>query len=311
MANSEEQLNVLENGFAISHVAVRIPPFIPNDPELWFSMVEENFTTAGVTKDATKFGYITGVLEPRYALEVRDIIVNKPTTNAYGVLKSELIKRLSTSQEQKTRRLLELEEMGGRKPSQFLRHLQTLAGPTVPDTMLRTLWFARLPPNMQAILAAHRDLSLVKIAELADSIADLTDHRPRIAEATPSAGDVLAAQLQQLTVTLQQQISSLRQEVSELKMAEEKRKTGKKVRIGYKKLYVEDEIWDEKSNTIQKEEDRYRMRNQTYHNSQEARKAEEQEREENEMRLTTRTQSQRQTVQESPMLMDFLRHQRN
>ncbi|XP_025831524.1 uncharacterized protein LOC112904784 [Agrilus planipennis] len=171
-------------------------------------MVEENFTTAGVTKDATKFGYITGVLEPRYALEVRDIIVNKPTTNAYGVLKSELIKRLSTSREQKTRRLLELEEMGGRKPSQFLRHLQTLAGPTVPDTMLRTLWFARLPPNMQAILAAHRDLSLAKIAE---------------AEATPSAGDVLAAQLQQLTVTLQQQISSLRQEVSELKNARNKK----------------------------------------------------------------------------------------
>ncbi|XP_018329081.1 uncharacterized protein LOC108739597 [Agrilus planipennis] len=191
------------SAFSIDRVAVRVPPFIPADPELWFAMVEENFTTAGVTTDSTKFSYITGALEPRYALEIRDIIVNKPASNAYETIKAELIKRLSTSQEQKTRRLLEMEEIGDRKPSQFFRHLKGLAGSTVPDSMLRTLWFARMPSHMQAILAAHRDITLEKLAELADSIIDLTDSRPRIAETASSPGDLLTAQLQQLTVTLQ------------------------------------------------------------------------------------------------------------
>ncbi|KAL3269533.1 hypothetical protein HHI36_008599 [Cryptolaemus montrouzieri] len=73
-----------------------------------------NFRTSW--SDNGQFSYITGVLEPRYALDVSDIIVNKPAKDAYDTLKKESIKRLSSSQDQKTRRLLELEEMGGRKP---------------------------------------------------------------------------------------------------------------------------------------------------------------------------------------------------
>lgn len=53
-----------------------------------------------------------------------------PKVNPYYMLKTELIKRLSLSQEQKTLRLLEMEEMGDRK----------VFGAAVPDLMLRALW---------------------------------------------------------------------------------------------------------------------------------------------------------------------------
>ena len=117
------------------------------------SLVESSFAASGVTSDATKFGYVVGALDPRYAGEVRDIILNPPVTDAYGKLRQEFIKTLRSTQEQKTRRLLEHEEIGDRKPSQFLRHLQGLAGNTVTDEVLRTLWMGRLPAAMQAILA--------------------------------------------------------------------------------------------------------------------------------------------------------------
>lgn len=216
MAQEDTIVSALENVLSVNRVALRVPPFIAADPELWFAILEENFQRAGITADATKFGHVTAVLEPQYALQVRDIIVNRPETNAYETLKRELVKRLSSSQEQKIRRLLESEEMGDRKPSQFLRHLQGLAGTSVTEPVVRTLWLGRLPNHVQAILAAQKDLDLTKVADLADGIMDLAPPRPVVAEAAsrPST-DALSASP---NANLLQQIASLCQEVKDLRL---------------------------------------------------------------------------------------------
>ena len=66
------------------------------------------------------------------------------------------------------RRLLEREELGDRKPSCFLRHLRGLAGPVVPDDVLRPLWLGRLPVETQKILASQTSSTLDNLASLAD-----------------------------------------------------------------------------------------------------------------------------------------------
>lgn len=109
-------------------------------------------------------------LDNKTAEVVEDVIKTPSATNKYEKMKEELIKRLSTSQEQRIKRLLEHEEIGDKTPSQFLRHLRNLAGVTVPDNFLQTLWANRLPSPMQAILATQTGASLEKIAELADKI---------------------------------------------------------------------------------------------------------------------------------------------
>ena len=91
-----------------------------------------------------------------------------------------------------------MEETGDRKPSQFLRHLQGLAGTSVPESMLRTLWFGRLPFNVQAILAAQKDLYLEKLADLADSISKLTETRRDVAAVSLPVPDPLVEQFKQL-----------------------------------------------------------------------------------------------------------------
>ncbi|XP_050503596.1 uncharacterized protein LOC126882665 [Diabrotica virgifera virgifera] len=150
---------------------IKIPPFWPNNPGIWFPQVENQFTLANITSDATKFNYIVANLDKAYILEVRDIIVSPPATERYVKLKSELIKRPSASQQQKIKRLLEHEELGDRRPSQFVRHLQPLAGTTVPDNIVRYLWLGRLPSSTQAILATQAKASLDAVAELADTIS--------------------------------------------------------------------------------------------------------------------------------------------
>ncbi|XP_076764830.1 uncharacterized protein LOC143431872 [Xylocopa sonorina] len=154
----------------ISRVGIRVPPFWPEQPQLWFNQIEAQFVLSGVTADNTKFYYVMSQLEPKYAVQVQDIFDNPPDTDKYETLKKELVQRLSMSQGQRIRQLLEQEEIGDRTPSQFLRHMRNLAGSTVTDDFLRTLWSGRLPAMTRAIVTAQADLSLNKLAEIADQI---------------------------------------------------------------------------------------------------------------------------------------------
>ncbi|KZC11474.1 hypothetical protein WN55_03099 [Dufourea novaeangliae] len=122
----------------------------------------------------TKFYYIMAQLEPKYALEVQGIFNNPPETDKYATLKRELIHRLSVSQSQRIRQLLEQEEMGDRTPFHFLRHMRSLARTSVTDNFFRTLWSSRLPAMIRAIVTAQADLTLDKLAEIADQIYEST-----------------------------------------------------------------------------------------------------------------------------------------
>lgn len=158
----------------ISAVSLKLPTFWPDKPSIWFAQVEAQFQIANIVGDTTKYNYVVGHLDQRLAGEVEDIIINPPKNDKYEKLKELLIQRLSISQEKRVRQLLSDEELGDRKPSQFLRHLRSLAGSTLSDdNIIRQLWLRRLPQQAQAILAAQADLGLDKIAELADKIIEV------------------------------------------------------------------------------------------------------------------------------------------
>lgn len=201
---------------AVSRLAVRLPPFWPNNPALWFAQVEANFFYSGVTADATKFALVVSQLEQQYAAEVQDIVVAPPEVNAYERLKSELIRRVSASQEERIRQVLTQEDIGDRRPSQYLRHLRSkIDSGTVPDNLLRTIWSSRLPPSVKAIIASQSEMPLDAVAELADKVLDAVTPAPHVVSAAQCAStattvtradyDALAARVDQLT----QQISQL------------------------------------------------------------------------------------------------------
>ncbi|XP_051170923.1 uncharacterized protein LOC127287844 [Leptopilina boulardi] len=171
-----------ENNDSVSRVAFKMPAFLPADSEFWFLLLESSFDSAGITQDATKFGHALSALDPRYTVEIRDVLLKPKAERTFELLKTELIKRMGASQEQNTRRLLENEPLGDRKPTQFLRHLRNLAGPNFPEDVLQTLWLGRLPKHMQAMLAAHKDLHLDKRADIADSVADAYGSLCNVAE---------------------------------------------------------------------------------------------------------------------------------
>ncbi|XP_076247800.1 uncharacterized protein LOC143187473 [Calliopsis andreniformis] len=190
---------------AVASVAIRVPPFWEKSPATWFRQLESQFVLSEITRDSTKYHYVSANLENKYTDVVMDIINNPPATDMYETLKAELIRRLSDAKEQNIRHLLEHEEIGDRKPSIFLRRLQNLAGDTVSDDFLKTLWLGRLPTNVQAILITRQKETFSELAALAEAVVKVSP-RPQIAAALSAHNELL------------EEIAKLRREVAALRM---------------------------------------------------------------------------------------------
>ena len=181
-----------------SAVAMRAPPFWSDDPAMWFAQLESQFVMANISRDSVKFHAVTSALEQRYAVVVRDIILNPPADGKYELLKTELIRRFSASQESRIKQLLQHEEIGDRTPSQFLRHMRGLGGTSFTDEVMKTLWLGRLPLRMQDILVASSTTSLDAMALLADKIGENSAVPSHVASVDPPPTTSIQDQLNEL-----------------------------------------------------------------------------------------------------------------
>lgn len=173
-----------------------------DDPVLWFVIFDELLAYAKITSDDSKYVRVLGALPPQTIQEVRDIIINKPPENAYKILKGALISRLSSTREAKLHQLLEREEMGDLKPSQFLRHLQELTGTEFSALELRTVWMSRLPAHVQSMIMLLDEIPVEKLATIADKLmnAAAVTNTPSPAEKIRS--DAIDSMVATLTVLM-------------------------------------------------------------------------------------------------------------
>ncbi|CAM1291423.1 Uncharacterised protein r2_g44 [Pycnogonum litorale] len=119
-------MSTSEESTAIDAVALRLPAFWPADPSLWFAQVEGQFRIRHITSEATKYGNVLSNLPPDTASEVRDLIITPPADEPYTVLNNVVISRTFGTKPQRMKQLLTTEELGDRKPTQFLRRMEHL-----------------------------------------------------------------------------------------------------------------------------------------------------------------------------------------
>ena len=195
----------------VSGVQVKLPPFWPKDPALWFAQVEAQFLTRGITVSKTKFDYVVSCLALEYATEVRDLLLEPPAEQPYKTLKAQLTKRTSASKQRRIQELLSTEELGDRTPSQMLRRIQQLLGdmaPRMDAALLRELFLQCLPANVRMVLTpSAEDLGIDQLAQLADQILEASPpsisatSTQQMAQADPTTTQ-LAAQVMQLAERL-------------------------------------------------------------------------------------------------------------
>lgn len=180
-----------------------LPPFQSRDVKFWFMQAEAMFRTNKITDDQTKFDLVLTSLDITAATDISDILETPPETDMYVTLKTALIGRLATSEAARIKQILSSEELGTRKPSQHLRHLQKLAGKNFSDQALTSIWLESLPADVRIAVVTGRDLPLDKQAEMADHIIDIS-------------GKTRSVHAIESTTTVEKQIAALTKQISAL-----------------------------------------------------------------------------------------------
>ena len=152
----------------------KFPPFWPEDPEIWFAQIEALFNIHNITTDNTKFDYVlahsTAELFPYVTTLIKEELPAGETK--FKKFKERVIQSFSTSAEVKLRKLFKGQDLGGKKPTQFLVLLKNNSGGQCNDTVLKSLFLEHLPENVRSILAVSNTTDLDNLALLADKIME-------------------------------------------------------------------------------------------------------------------------------------------
>ena len=165
---------MIKQSSQVAAVQIKLPPFLPREPNLWFAQINSQFATCRITTSGTKFDYAVSSLFPEFATEVQDLLLHPPEETPYEVLKAELTKWTSASEQCHIQELLSAEELGNRTPSQVLRRIQQLLGNMagmVDPTLLRELFLQHLPSIARMVITLSAGaLNLDQLAQIADCI---------------------------------------------------------------------------------------------------------------------------------------------
>ncbi|XP_076482114.1 uncharacterized protein LOC143303890 [Bombus vancouverensis nearcticus] len=169
----------------IASQVISMSPLLPTNTAAWFALLERQFEAARITEDTIKYVTLVKCLNDQQLQDVEDLMTNLPDIGRYEKLKHALIRKLSDTDATRIKKLVESEEMGDRKPSQFYQHLKKLSSPSTPDDFTLTLWRNRLPARIRRILAAVDDSDPERLLRQADLIAEeFTEDFQRTARVT-------------------------------------------------------------------------------------------------------------------------------
>ncbi|XP_029670045.1 uncharacterized protein LOC115239590 [Formica exsecta] len=154
-------------------------------PKLWFAQLECEFLVFQILSDDIKYSTVIRHLDEQALLMVAEISERPPEKDKYVNLKNLLINRFIDSDEKRLRQLLVDVELNDKKPFDLLRELKQLAGGTISNNVLHSIWLQRLPYRVQATLAVVEGSPLIKLADLTDKIMD-RESGLQVATITPS-----------------------------------------------------------------------------------------------------------------------------
>ena len=103
----------------------KLPTWSPDNPPLWFQLVDATFAAEGVTTDADRFHQVVASLPAAVVATLSNFIQNPPATDKYKDFKAAVIESTRLPRAERFRLFLET-PLGDRKPTEFLQYLYTL-----------------------------------------------------------------------------------------------------------------------------------------------------------------------------------------
>jgi hypothetical protein len=156
--------------------SVKLPTFWAATPAGWFRSVEAQFAVKGITSGVDKYFLVLAALSEMQVDKVMSVTEEEPTEESYGRLKVALVASHTLTPFQQVDRLVNMEGLGGRKPSELLTAMDKLK-PKDPNSFYAYHFLQRMPHEVR-ILLAHDDLQDMRaLAEKADQLMAL--HQPQ------------------------------------------------------------------------------------------------------------------------------------
>lgn len=152
-------------------VAVSIKPiaFSQDRPDIFFAVLEAQFTIANITVNSTKFFHCLPAL-PTVTLSYIDPAVL--ASQDYERLKRDVLRYFCKPQRQIYQQFFSNTPLLG-QPSMYLKDLRTMAtriGRGLDDQVIRYRFEQALPPSISQLLIPHENLSFEELGVLADTL---------------------------------------------------------------------------------------------------------------------------------------------
>ncbi|XP_037928767.1 uncharacterized protein LOC119663184, partial [Teleopsis dalmanni] len=136
--------------------------------------MEAQFRSAGITRDDAKFDHVVAGLEPKYLECIADVIRDPQKVLKYETLEKRLINEFTESEHKRLRKLPTELQLGDMKPMQLLKKMKEMAGSSMSDDVLTSLWLQRLPVGVRTIVAAVEGDS-AQWAKVADKVFEVQE----------------------------------------------------------------------------------------------------------------------------------------
>jgi hypothetical protein len=158
----------------VAPVAVKLPSFWVEDPNLWFAQAESIFRRSRVTAPLTMYDHVMAVLPQNLLPAIRDLL---PTiledNNPYEVLKLRLVQSFGPTTWQLCNKLIDHPGLGDGRPTQLMNEMQALLPPGEPAGLIfQALYLRRLPVSLREHLGARKFENARELAAAADLLWD-------------------------------------------------------------------------------------------------------------------------------------------
>jgi hypothetical protein len=99
---------------------VKLSPFWPQAPALWFAQAECTFAVKHVTGQFDRYCHLVAALPHKSLRMVADLVEQPPAATAYDDIKNRLVASHQLTDFQKAEKLFQMPALGSRKPSDLM-----------------------------------------------------------------------------------------------------------------------------------------------------------------------------------------------
>ena len=157
-------------------LSAKLPTFWPTNPSAWFLQAEAQFAIRQINADDIMYWHVVAALDRDIAASCTPILEAAPSKHKYPYLKRKLLERFELSEAERADKLLDIRDLGDRRPSELADLILQLNGRNGEHFLLRRIFMRALPATLRNALSTSTAADLRDLAREADRAFSMTAH---------------------------------------------------------------------------------------------------------------------------------------